>query len=55
VSYTRGHAARLTLIDLIPELFGIASLWLKVRVRLRVRVQVSVSYVVPEVFCIAQA
>ena len=29
VSYTRGHAARLTLIDLIPELFGIASLWLK--------------------------
>ena len=28
-SYTRGHAARLTLIDLIPELFGIASLWLK--------------------------
>ena len=29
MSYTRGHAARLTLIDLIPELFGIASLWLK--------------------------
>ncbi len=27
-SFTKGHAARLTLIDLIPELFGIASLWL---------------------------
>ena len=27
-SFTTGHAARLTLIDLIPEMFGIASLWL---------------------------
>jgi len=59
VSYTRGHAARLTLIDLIPELFGIASLWLKVRVRVRVRVRarfrVRVSYLIPEVFGIALA
>ena len=59
MSYTRGHAARLTLIDLIPELFGIASLWLKVRVRVtvrvRVRARVRVSYLIPDGFGIALA